>query len=351
VLYAYIQLSYVRKFLVNFILAGLYIAIGYNLLYLWLFRVQVIYEVPLLIFTDLPFALFAMPLFYLYIIYLIGDTSKISLKSLLHFLPGLISLVAVIAYNNVSGAVIETVFLHPSEFRYHHRSILVNAISWCARISFIVYSVIEIVKLKGVVTGKNIKEHKEFKVLMFFIIVGVINSCMLVFAHLIRNYLLLIFVGLIYGLLGVLHIVFNVKYPEFSQRVEKTARKIRYENAIRKEINIEIVVSRIRELLEEEKIFRDATMSLQAISTMLKLPPRQVSGIIHKNMKANFQDLINDYRIEEARSLLSNCPEMNILEIVRRVGFSSKTAFSALFIKKYNLSPGEYRKSGNQAVS
>ena len=60
----------------------------------------------------------------------------------------------------------------------------------------------------------------------------------------------------------------------------------------------------------------------------------------------NFFDFINQFRIDEARSILKN-PEkkqFTVLEILYEVGFNSKSSFNTAFKKHTGLTPTQYRK-------
>jgi AraC-like DNA-binding protein len=63
-------------------------------------------------------------------------------------------------------------------------------------------------------------------------------------------------------------------------------------------------------------------------------------------LNKNFRDLINHYRIEEAKNSLTN-PKKNdssILEIAYEVGFNSKEVFNRCFKKYTGMTPSEYKR-------
>jgi AraC-like DNA-binding protein len=63
-------------------------------------------------------------------------------------------------------------------------------------------------------------------------------------------------------------------------------------------------------------------------------------------MKKNFYDLVNGYRVEEAKRLLLDPKNTNytILSVGFEAGFNSKTTFNTVFKKFTGLTPTDFRK-------
>lgn len=63
-------------------------------------------------------------------------------------------------------------------------------------------------------------------------------------------------------------------------------------------------------------------------------------------MKRNFYDLVNSYRVEEAKRLLLDPKNSNytILSVGFEAGFNSKTTFNTVFKKFTGLSPTEFKE-------
>ena len=65
----------------------------------------------------------------------------------------------------------------------------------------------------------------------------------------------------------------------------------------------------------------------------------------NEKLNKNFFDLINGYRVEEAKEKLSDFKEeQTILGIGFEVGFNSKSAFNRVFKKFTQMTPSEFRK-------
>ena len=101
----------------------------------------------------------------------------------------------------------------------------------------------------------------------------------------------------------------------------------------------------IRSLLEEKRLYADQDLSLATLSARAGLPPEHVSQIINERMGVSFYELVNNYRIEEAKGRLRDpgSREQKILAVGFEVGFRSKAAFNRLFKLRTGLTPSEFR--------
>jgi AraC family transcriptional regulator len=63
-------------------------------------------------------------------------------------------------------------------------------------------------------------------------------------------------------------------------------------------------------------------------------------------MNLTFREWINRLRIEEAKRLLLDFPDMNVSEIALQTGFATQSHFSQQFRTITNLSPSNWRLQG-----
>jgi AraC-like DNA-binding protein len=98
--------------------------------------------------------------------------------------------------------------------------------------------------------------------------------------------------------------------------------------------------------MTSEKPYLEHNLIIQELAERLSISQRKLSFIINKELKKNFFDFINEYRINEAKTLLSK-PEFSkktILEILYEVGFNSKSVFNSIFKKQTGYTPTEFKK-------
>jgi AraC-like DNA-binding protein len=98
-------------------------------------------------------------------------------------------------------------------------------------------------------------------------------------------------------------------------------------------------------MMEDEKLYQEPDLTLQNLGERLGVPPYQVSLAINQGLGKSFYELVNSYRVEEAKRLLRNEQSVNytILSVGFEAGFNSKTTFNTVFKKFTGLTPTEYR--------
>jgi len=99
--------------------------------------------------------------------------------------------------------------------------------------------------------------------------------------------------------------------------------------------------------LEQEKPYTDPDLKLQNLAEHLGIPSYQLSQIINTVLQQNFYDLINSFRITEAKQRLID-PEnqhITIIAIANDVGFNSKSTFNTAFKKYTKMTPSQFKKS------
>lgn len=99
--------------------------------------------------------------------------------------------------------------------------------------------------------------------------------------------------------------------------------------------------------MESEKPYLDFELTLQKLALQFELPEKELSVLINHHLGKHFFDFINEYRIEEAKSILADPSKkgLTILEILYQVGFNSKSSFYTAFKKITHQTPTQYRKA------
>jgi len=112
------------------------------------------------------------------------------------------------------------------------------------------------------------------------------------------------------------------------------------------ESKIDEIVNKIINLMESEKLYQEPELTSQQLAGKLDLPVHHVSQAINDGLKKNFYDLINNYRVEEAKRLLLDPKNDNytILSVGFEAGFNSKTTFNTVFKKFTGMTPTDFRE-------
>ncbi len=99
-------------------------------------------------------------------------------------------------------------------------------------------------------------------------------------------------------------------------------------------------------LFESEKIYKESDISLELLASRLNTTRHNASQVINEHFEMSFHELINKYRIEEAKKILDSDRKknLNIIDIAYEVGYNNKVTFNKAFKKDTQLTPSEYQK-------
>lgn len=103
----------------------------------------------------------------------------------------------------------------------------------------------------------------------------------------------------------------------------------------------------ISNLVTKEKLFLKPDISLSTLANMIGRSTQKTSEVINQYAKYNFNDYVNFFRIQEAKTLLQSDSHKSytISSIAFDVGFNSLSSFNSAFKKFEGITPSSYRKS------
>jgi AraC-like DNA-binding protein len=139
---------------------------------------------------------------------------------------------------------------------------------------------------------------------------------------------------------------------EIKQAEQVELKRPANKKPITSETKINEIVSKLNSVMKNEKLYQETELTLQQLAEKIKSPSYQVSQAINERMGKNFYDLVNGYRVEEAKRLLADSENKNytILSVGFEAGFNSKTTFNTVFKKFTGLTPTEYRDKQQQTL-
>jgi len=137
------------------------------------------------------------------------------------------------------------------------------------------------------------------------------------------------------------------------QPVKEETEKEKPRKAGLNEARIDEIASRIMAAMLNEKLFQEPDLTMQQLATKLNVTTHQLSQAINDGFKKNFYELINSYRVEEAKRLLLDPKNRNytILSVGFEAGFNSKTTFNTVFKKFTGQTPTEFRAEQTAATA
>lgn len=106
----------------------------------------------------------------------------------------------------------------------------------------------------------------------------------------------------------------------------------------------EVYRQALEEWMEKEKPYCNPDFKLVDLQKVLPMNRTYLSQFIHAEYDCSFYLFVNRYRIEEAKRLMADNPDMKMAEISASCGFSSPSVFSRTFTSIAGQSPSEWGK-------
>lgn len=133
------------------------------------------------------------------------------------------------------------------------------------------------------------------------------------------------------------------EHVPLSVQMEKGARNEGKENHPCSEENSARIISE----MENQQFYLNEELTLHSFAREINMSSRQISSCINKNIGHNFNEWVNNYRVEKALKLIRSDEKtaLSIEGIGSDSGFKSRSAMYAAFKKKLGHSPGYYRKN------
>ena len=132
----------------------------------------------------------------------------------------------------------------------------------------------------------------------------------------------------------------------FNRKASKKSPHSEPEKSSLNPLFVEECITKLKYLMEIERVYRDENISFRSLAKKLSIPYYQLSQILNEEIGQNFSDYINDYRIKEAKKILSSPKgaERKNTSVSLDVGFNSMTAYYRAFKKFTGMTPHQYRK-------
>ncbi len=107
---------------------------------------------------------------------------------------------------------------------------------------------------------------------------------------------------------------------------------------------LETLKNKLRDLMETEKPYLDSQLTLANLAKRLGVNQTVLSYTINSGFDVNFNDFVNEFRINEVKDKLRNgaAETENLLGIALDSGFNSKATFNRAFKKFTGVSPKEF---------
>lgn len=353
----------------NYLLALFFILLSYPILVLFLINTGFIKFLPHIYRTGTIAYLLYMPASYLYIRNIITD-SKISKLDLFHLIPALIYIVDYFPFFFVSAAE-KIAFMQSKElskmvlYYYESRFFVPGFYIIFKYILAFFYWISQLLLLMRVFRIKNPEFRNENSVWLRWLTIFVLSQIFLflpmfkilkagygddeltVFLFIggftgLTSIFLFVFPQILYGIKGVIltGTENNLITSDPKIQNEKTAQRY-----LSKDKMDEIVVA-INDHLNEKRSFLDKQYSMTKLANELNIPPQYVSAVINERENMNFNDYINNLRIQYCIELLNRNGHKHykLESVADKCGFNNRNTFTIAFKKVTGKTPMKYIK-------
>ncbi len=132
--------------------------------------------------------------------------------------------------------------------------------------------------------------------------------------------------------------LFRVFYPDMGGRiVQMIVTKKPYDPAAEQPF-----VDKVKQLLDVDHVYRGMNLNRARLAALVGISEYHLSRVINHHFGKSFHELINSYRVEEAKRRLQN-DAAQITTIGFEAGFNSIASFNRVFKVKTGMSPTEFR--------
>ena len=301
------------------------------------------------------------PFLYLYVCALTNDKFKVSVRHLIHFAPFILFnlyLLTASLFPDVS----ESIRLDHSE-NVHQTAFIFNFFLIITVLSGPFYYILTIILFKkldiNIFNNFSTSEHVNLDWLrklvysfgslwtILMIVTGIHHVFNLFTWSFCTDglFLSLSFFIIMIGYFGLKQKEIFVHHTD--ERVEYFIEpKTKYASVLLRNSEMEEYVSRLQQFMETEKPFLNTSLTLPDLAVSLKMPSHHLSRVLNEQLKLNFFDFVNQYRVEEVKTKMNdpNFAHLSILGIAFESGFNTKSAFNRVFKKITGMTPTEFKK-------
>lgn len=276
------------------------------------------------IFSGLATIMAIGPLFYLFSKACIDKTFRLEYNHYLQFIPAILGF--------CFGLWLEDTHLDRWPLIFFGLLFLFYYLHFLAYIA-LTYKLIKVSKDKGL-------SHDIYNMLMLFVY-GLAALWFVYVLNLFDEDIPYIIGPILYSAVAYV-ISFIVIKKDYISKVDQTKYKT---TAISEEQSLQLY-KKVLELLEKDKLYKNAELTLKSMSKELNVSTQILSMVINQRSEMNFNTFINHYRIEESKQLLNaeSFKNLTIAAIAFEVGFNSISSFNTSFKKLTGKTPVEFKK-------
>lgn len=103
------------------------------------------------------------------------------------------------------------------------------------------------------------------------------------------------------------------------------------------------LMARIVALMENERLYLNPELKVGDVADVLGVSRNAVSACINSHQGCSFSQYVNDYRLQHAKRLLNESPDMKISAVGLESGFANERSFFRAFKTATDMTPKEWK--------
>jgi AraC-like DNA-binding protein len=131
--------------------------------------------------------------------------------------------------------------------------------------------------------------------------------------------------------------------PGILEQFGQASRRKVYQRSLLRGVDTDLLVLRMTDLMENERVFCDEQLTLESLAERLSVSRNRLSELLNSVLQTSFTTYVNQRRVEEVKRLLRDHPQRSILSHAFEAGFNSKSVFYEAFKRFTGMTPQEYR--------
>lgn len=114
-------------------------------------------------------------------------------------------------------------------------------------------------------------------------------------------------------------------------------------SAVKKEVSTDELMTRIVALMETERMYLNPELKVGDVADALGVSRNAVSVCINSHQGCSFSQYVNDYRLQHAKRLLTETPDMKVSAVGLESGFANERTFFRAFKSATDMTPKEWK--------
>lgn len=318
----------------------------------------VLQKYPWLLTAVVPLNMALGPLIYLYARGIAFGSRQSGRSIFIHFIPAILYMKHQIIYLLYISGVLSIPFISNVYVLPFTQRILFgfNGLTLIpAFLSLVIYSLVTYKMVSGHINDKELSAYRKADLKWVKMLVQMVSVLILIwFVSILAGYIFPIpdmepwFHYCLY-IPAIVFVYWLGMMVYKRQRVMNNAEMLEYikqpVKAHFKEDDASAYYSRLKELMAVDGLYMNPVLKVDMLAARLSIPEKGLSNLLNQYAGKNFNDFVNEFRVEEAKRKLIDPRYANftIAAVALECGFNSLATFQRVFKQTTGVTPSQYQ--------